>query len=217
MKLKSIQKIATISLFAIAFAFVESSVVVYLRSLYYPGGFVFPLRVMSAEHLHVELLRECATIIMLGAVGILAGTSAWQRFSYFLIAFGVWDFFYYVWLKLVLNWPASILDWDILFLIPLPWIGPVVAPILISALLIVSGVLLLRKEDKNEKIRAPASVWTMAVLGTCFILFSFMRDTAATLNMQRPERYGYDFFCIGMVLYILALTIMVRTKEAKKH
>ena len=83
-------------LFAIAFAFVESSVVVYLRAIYYPDGFTFPLRLIEQEHLFVEILREAATIIMLVAVGFLAGRTGWQRFGFFLICFGVWDIFYYV-------------------------------------------------------------------------------------------------------------------------
>jgi len=33
----------------------------------------------------------------------------------------------------------SLLDWDILFLLPLPWWGPVLAPVLIALLMIVWG------------------------------------------------------------------------------
>ena len=112
-------KLGWIAVFGIAFGFVESSVVVYLRSLYNPEGFTFPLRVMSAEHLLVELIRKAATLVILAAVGMLAGSRRWEKFGYFLVAFGVWDIFYYVWLKVLLNWPAGLLDWDILFLIPL--------------------------------------------------------------------------------------------------
>jgi len=101
------RRIVWVSVFGVAFAFVESSVVVYLRSLYYPEGFTFPLKMMSTSHIGVELAREAATVVMLAAVGILAGTTGWQRFGYFLVVFGVWDVFYYVWLKVILDWPSA--------------------------------------------------------------------------------------------------------------
>ena len=47
-----------ISLFAIGMAFLESAVVVYLRALYYPEGFVFPLKTMDSTLALTELLRE---------------------------------------------------------------------------------------------------------------------------------------------------------------
>src|SRR5512135_1567840 len=94
--------ILRVSLFAVAFAFVESSVVVYLRAIYYPGGFSFPLAIISKSHMPVEVIREAATVVMLAVVGVIAGTTRWQRFGYFLLVFGLWDIFYYVWLKAVL-------------------------------------------------------------------------------------------------------------------
>ena len=61
--------------------------------------------------------------------------------GYTAIAFGVWDIFYYVFLKIIYDWPKSLFDWDILFLLPLPWWGPVLAPVCIAALMIVWGTL----------------------------------------------------------------------------
>jgi len=85
--MKPAGKMLWVALFAVAFALVESSVVVYLRALYYPAGFSFPLRLMEIAHLGVELGREIATIVMLVAIGVIAGRPAWERFGYFLIAF----------------------------------------------------------------------------------------------------------------------------------
>ncbi|MGB6122206.1 MAG: hypothetical protein WBG80_09875, partial [Bacteroidota bacterium] len=84
-------RLVWVGLFAVAFAFVESSVVVYLRTIYYPDGFTFPLRLVEEQHLIVELLRELSTILMLVAVGVIAGRRGWERFAYFMVAFGVWD------------------------------------------------------------------------------------------------------------------------------
>ena len=107
-----------LAVFAVAMGFLEGIVVIYLRELYYPQGFDFPLKLMSPELVRIEWIREISTLIMLAAVGIIAGRNNLQRLMYFLFAFGVWDIFYYVALKLLIGWPASLLTWDLLFLIP---------------------------------------------------------------------------------------------------
>ena len=61
---------------------------------------------------------------MLLAVAYIAGGNGPQRFGYFLLSFGIWDVFYYVFLKVLIGWPESLLTWDVLFLIPLTWVGP---------------------------------------------------------------------------------------------
>ena len=115
--------------FAIAMAWLESATVYYLRVLvgrldpYQPN----PLPIHGALG-SVELVREAATLVMLLTVGMLAGRTWPTRLGYSAIAFGVWDIFYYVFLKVIYDWPKSLFDWDILFLLPLPWWGPVLAP-----------------------------------------------------------------------------------------
>ncbi len=191
-----------VTLFAAAFGLVEAVVVVYLRGLYYPEGFVFPLKLIQQSHLVAELTREFCTIVMLIAVGALAGISRWQKFSYFIIAFGVWDIFYYIWLKVLINWPLSLTDWDILFLIPLPWIGPVIAPVLISALMIAAGIMILHKEEVGTQFSPPIHSWVLGSLGTVAVLYTFMRDTKAAMGGGTPEPFSYGYFFLGMLLYL---------------
>jgi hypothetical protein len=193
-----------VSFFAIAFGFVEASVVVYLRALYYPAGFAFPLAVMENRHLVVEILRELATILMLASVGYLAGGRAWERFGYFLVAFGVWDIFYYVWLKVLIHWPMSLTDWDILFLIPLPWIGPVFAPLIIALGMVFTGVLLVLRLWRGKHFRPDVAAWLLALAGTIVLLYSFMSDTGATLYGKGPRPYASGLLVAGMVLYTLS-------------
>ena len=131
--------ITAVTLYAIAMGYIEAAVVVYLRDLYYPGGFRFPLASFPEAMAPVEIARETATLVMLGAVGTLAGKRFWERFGWFIIAFGVWDIAYYGWLKVLLDWPASLFEPDILFLIPSSWVGPVIAPVLVSVLMIGIG------------------------------------------------------------------------------
>ncbi|HTY36639.1 MAG TPA: hypothetical protein VMH23_05990 [Bacteroidota bacterium] len=202
--------ILLVAVFAASFAFVESSVVVYLRQIYYPEGFSFPLKPALMSHLAVELVREFATIVMLVAVGMIAGKSRWARFSYFLVGFGVWDIFFYVWLKIILNWPASLLDWDILFLIPIPWIGPVLAPVLVSVMMIAGGVLILSKEEREGRFSASALSVIMTLLGSALVLLSFMLDTDAGLRFQYPRPYHYELLLMGMLCYGMAFVQTVR-------
>ncbi len=83
--------------------FLEAAVVVYLRELYYPEGFAFPLKQLAPNVLLIEYLREISTIIMLFSIGYIAGRKFYDRLSFFLLSFGIWDIFYYVWLKLLLK------------------------------------------------------------------------------------------------------------------
>jgi hypothetical protein len=145
--------------FAVAFAWVESAVVVYLRKIFFDGHFGFPLVVQweGGQHIvdplvRIEFVREIATIFMLLAVGWIAGHFWLQRFCYFLIAFGVWDIFYYVWLKVMVDWPASLLTWDLLFYVPLPWVGPVVAPLLIALTMAGAGTWIIWRQHGGVRV-----------------------------------------------------------------
>jgi hypothetical protein len=136
--------------FAIAFAWVESAVVVYLREIYFDGVFKFPLFVVWKEGKHIidpliriEFGREIATIVMFVAVGWVTGKSKLQRFCFFMIAFGIWDIFYYIWLYIMVGWPESLMSWDLLFYVPLPWVGPVITPLLIAVTMVGAGSLII--------------------------------------------------------------------------
>ena len=67
--------------------------------------------------------------------------------GYAALAFGAWDIFYYVFLRLISGWPRTLLDWDILFLLPLPWWGPVLAPVSIALVMILWGTLATQSDD----------------------------------------------------------------------
>jgi len=212
--MKPAGKMLWVALFAVAFALVESSVVVYLRALYYPAGFSFPLRLMEIAHLGVELGREIATMVMLVAIGVIAGGRPWERFGYFLIAFGVWDILYYFWLWVLLGWPRSLLEWDVLFLIPVPWIGPVLAPLLISAMMIGIGAAITLRIHRGRAFLPGRASWAVALLGTAVILFSFTSDTGATLQGRMPEPYAYWQLVVGLLLYGLGFRLALREEPS---
>ncbi len=209
-------RLLLVTAFAVAFAFVESSVVVYLRALYYPEGFSFPLKFMGQQHVAIELAREAATLVMLAVVGGIAGSSRWDRVAYFAVVFGVWDIFYYVWLKVSLNWPVTLTDWDILFLIPVPWVGPVVAPVAISLLLIVTGTLIILRLARGLRFAPGIRGWLLGVVGMLVMLLSFMRDTDAGLHGAVPQPYHYELLILGLVLFGAAYYVSTRVARTKQ-
>jgi hypothetical protein len=196
-----------VTLFAIAMAFVESAVVVYLRAIFYPGGFSFPLKAMVDYKIFVEVMREIATIIMLMVIAHLAGKRLWERFAYLMLSFGIWDIFYYVWLKFLLDWPASFLEWDVLYLIPLPWIGPVIAPLSIAFLMVVFGILIVYAIQKGQDFKPTILSYMLALAGVISVLYSFMYDVDATLHQQVPKPYQYELLILGDVLFIASFLI----------
>lgn len=193
--------LAWVIVFGIGFGFVESSVVVYLRGLYFPEGFQFPLKPMVHQHLVTEVIREAATIVMLVSVAMIAGSKGWERFGYFLVAFGVWDVFFYVWLKVLVHWPVALTDWDVLFLIPYPWIGPVIAPLLVSVLMIVYGSTIVLRMSAGEYFGPVFLSWILSISATIVLLYSFLSDIAAATLGQYPVTYRYELLVASLLLY----------------
>ncbi len=203
--------------FAFAMANVETMIVVYLRRLYYPQGFQFPLVIIDAPTFLLELAREAATVIMLATFGITAGRTKVGRFGYFMIGFGLWDIFYYVWLKIILNWPASLLTWDVLFLIPVPWIGPVIAPASVACTLIGMGVVLLVLEARGPVPPVGRGVWSAQVMAAAIIIYSFTIDVwprldadGTLLSQWVPVTYHWWMLILGQLLAISTFGVWAR-------
>jgi len=191
-------------LFAVAMAFVEAMVVVYLRRIYYPDGFSFPLRPVELRIIGLEIAREAATFVMIGCAGVLAGRKFRERLAYAMVAFGVWDIAYYLWLKVAINWPHSLTDWDVLFLIPIPWIGPVIAPLFIAILMVVCGSWIALRFHRGLDFRLPRRSTLAVGLATGILIGSFIYDTGASLHFQEPKPYPYELLIFGLILYIAA-------------
>jgi hypothetical protein len=196
-----------VALYAGAMAWVESAVVFYLRTMidridpHQPN----PLPMIGSLG-HVELAREAATLIMLLTVGILAGRSWRGRLGYAAIAFGVWDIFYYVFLKVMCDWPRSLLDWDILFLLPLPWWGPVLAPVSIAFLMILWGTLASQFEDR-PLVASSFRSWFLNFVGVGLALYVFMADSirvadqgTTVLRKVLPNYFNWPWFSVALLL-----------------
>jgi hypothetical protein len=199
------RRVAWLVVYAVAMAYVEAAVVVYLRALSYPQGFAFPLAPMPAVMGAVEIGREAATLVMLLGVSMLAGADRRERFLAFCVSFGVWDIFYYVWLRVLLGWPASLLTWDILFLIPVPWIGPVLAPVIVSVLLVAGGLLLLREGARGRVAPFPPRLRALAAAGALLVLASFTPDFRVVTEGGEPPPFRWGVFGAGVCLGVTAL------------
>ena len=165
-----------VTLFSIAMGYLESAVVVYMREILYPAGFDFPLAPIEPDLAITEIIREAATLIMLLAVGLVAGKTPTEKFAWFLYSFAVWDIFYYVFLKLLIGWPASLLTWDILFLIPVTWVGPVITPVIVSLTMILLAIVLVYFSRTLEKIRIIPREWAILILGSFVLILAWTWD-----------------------------------------
>jgi hypothetical protein len=199
---------SVVALYAIAMAWVESAVVFYLRTMMdrIEPHQLHPLPMIGGLAF-AESVREAATLIMLLTVGILAGRSWRDRLGYTAIAFGIWDIFYYVFLKVLCGWPGSLFDWDILFLLPLPWWGPVLAPVLISVMMILWGTLVTSEGHIRGSISAEVKAWALNFCGIAIALYIFMADTldvarhgAGAVRNVLPERFNWPWFCLALLL-----------------
>jgi hypothetical protein len=165
-----------LSIFSIAMAYLESAVVVYLRALMYPMGFNFPIAHMQPIIALTEILREAATLIMLMGAGYIGGRYFTQRFAWFIYCFALWDIFYYVFLKLLVQWPVSLFTWDILFLIPAVWTGPVISPVVVALSMIALSMIIVFQERDNEKIYMNLMEWILLIAGSVVLIISFTWD-----------------------------------------
>jgi len=147
-----------------------------MREILYPGGFAFPLSPIPVNLALTELLREVATLVMLVSIGILAARRFSAGFAWFIYSFAIWDIFYYVALKLILGWPESLLTWDVLFLIPTTWTGPVITPVLVSLTMILLAMVILVYAERGKETRIPAKIWAGLILGSLILIFGFVLD-----------------------------------------
>jgi hypothetical protein len=215
-----------VTAFAIAMGFLEGAVVVYMREILYPGGFAFPLSPIPLNLALTELLREAATLVMLVSIGILAGRRFSTGFAWFIYSFAIWDIFYYVFLKLLLGWPESWMTWDVLFLIPTTWTGPVLAPVLVSLTMVLLAMVILFQAGKGKETRIPGVIWTVLILGSLVLVFGFILDYSRfmlsllslgemldvkdplVLEMAThyiPHRFPWWIFALGEVIILGAI------------
>ena len=184
-------------IWGVAFGYIEAAVVVYLREIYYPEGFSFPLVMIQDRIMLTEVLREAATLIIILATVCLAYKRLQSRIAAFVVLFGVWDIFYYIFLKLFLNWPESLSTLDILFLIPEPWVGPAWAPILVSIGFIYAGTAILMHNYQNHFLNFSRGFILLELFAVLIIIVSFLIPGLSVLEQTLPTHFPWYLFLTG--------------------
>jgi hypothetical protein len=157
-------RLTILSTYSIAMAYLEAMIVVYLRRLMPIADWnrqvtdCASLITFLEKHqvLWTEQTREAATIIMLIAVALMAGSTIRQKLGAFLWSFALWDLFYYIFLYMLIKWPSNLATWDVLFLIPRPWVSPVYIPVIISLGMLMAGIFLLKSDGGKTKAASKA-------------------------------------------------------------
>jgi hypothetical protein len=224
-----------VTVFSIAMGLLESAVVIYLREILYPEGFGFPLKPVQTDLILTELLREGATLIMLLGIGFLAGRNAVERFAWFLYSFGIWDIFYYVFLWLLIGWPDSLMTYDVLFLMPTTWIGPVITPVIVSLIMIGFALLILVRNRRQEGIKIPGISWLLLITGSVILILGFTWDYLSfimesmtirdiwTLPREQvlelatryiPRRFNWFLYLLGVTVILSGVLLFhLRSRE----
>ena len=187
-------------IWGVVFGYMEAAVVVYLREIYYPEGFAFPLVIIQGRIMLTEVLREAATLLIMWTTVCLAYKRLQSRVAAFVILFGVWDIFYYIFLKLLLDWPESLGTWDILFLIPAPWVGPVWAPVLVSITFIYAGTAILMHNHQNHFLHFGRGFILLELLSALFIIVSFIIPGSSGLEQNLPSHFPWSLFLTGFLM-----------------
>jgi hypothetical protein len=215
--------IAALVCFGIAFGYVEAAVVAYLRASYEPlhqrfypdraATDLFPILRLDQlsmagpeyrERLYIELGREAATLVMLAAVALAAACSLREWWAGFMLAFGVWDIFFYVFLQVQIGWPSSFFEWDLLFLLPVPWTGPVLAPLSVAVLMVLAGTVTYWRESTGRPMGIAGCHWLAILSGGTLIVLSLCWDFRNIMSGGLPNVFNWPLFVTGVLLGVIA-------------
>jgi len=207
---------AVVIAYAVAMAFLESAVVVYLeQALGMDPRALFPVAdpAMTGDLALIEAGREAATMVMLATVGWLAGRSALERLAWTAVAFGTWDILYYAWLWVFIGWPPSLGTWDLLFLIPVPWAGPVWTPVTVSLALVGFGLAAAARIRAGRHVRAGPAHVAAGVLGGIVVIVAFCWNAPLVLDGGVPADFPWPIFAAGMALAAWGAAMALRQMD----
>lgn len=213
-----LNSLAIAIVFSVAFAYIESAVVVYLRAIFYPDGFTFPLQMFDVTALGkrltvTEIGREAATLVLIVTAAWLFGRNRQQRSAYVLVIFAVWDIFYYVWLKVLLDWPASIMDWDVLFLIPYVWASAVLCPVLVAMAMFAFGVAILWRSARGKPLSIEWSDWLGWMVAGVVLVVAFCLGGRRITEDNYRAAFSWLLFVIGLGIGLAACIRALARKQ----
>ena len=199
--------------YAVSMAYLESAVVVYLQlALGGQVGAIFPLRpaITVGDLVVIEVGREAATLVMIAATGLLAGRTWVERLAWGAVVFGAWDICYYAWLHVFSGWPPSLATTDLLFLIPVPWVGPVWSPVVVSMALIGVGLAAAWMLRSGWRLVLRRRHWVAGLAGGALVILSWTIDAGRVMDGGLPGPYPWPIFAAGMLLATAAAVDALR-------
>jgi hypothetical protein len=194
-------------------AYLESAVVVYLTgALGGRVGEIFPLQpALEAGELNlIELGRELGTLVMIATLGLLVGRSPVEQLAWSSVVFGAWDIGYYAWLYVFAGWPSSLATVDLLFLLPVPWAGPVWSPLAVSVALVSFGLIAAARVRSGVPVRLLRWHVLAGLAGGFLVILSYTLDAANLIAGGLPGPYPWPVFMAGMLLALGAAVDALR-------
>jgi hypothetical protein len=200
--------------YAAAMAYLEAAVVVYLQlALGLQVGAIFPVLPASGAGnlVAIEAGREVATLVMIATVGLLIGRTWLERLAWSAVIFGVWDIGYYAWLHVFSGWPPTPDTPDILFLLPVPWVGPIWSPVAVSAALVGAGLAAASAIRSGRRLAVARWHWAAGIGGGLLVVLSYTLDAGRLIDGGLPGPYLWPIFAIGMLLALGAALDALRS------
>jgi hypothetical protein len=213
------RRLALLVLFGIAFGYVEAAAVVYIRVMYEPihqrffsdgaSDDLFPLvpteqwagaAPAPLRQPFLEFGREFGTVLLVALVAAATARRAAPWFASFLLTFGVWDLTYYLWLWVLIGWPHTLGDWDLIFAAPLPWVGPVLAPLVVAAVMIGTASLFFWREAVGRPLQPRPGHWAAVLTGALTIMAAFWWDFRNILGSGAPHPFNWWLFALGLAV-----------------
>jgi hypothetical protein len=109
----------------------------------------------------------------------------------------------YAGLRLVSGWPEALGTWDILFLIPSPWVAPIWAPITITiaSLFMIGGTYLYWTADRARRYR-PADIGVL-LAAAGLTLAALLAGSNAVIDHRLPDHFPLWVFWSGVILGVV--------------
>jgi hypothetical protein len=143
----------------------------------------------------VETICEAATFVILGAIGWVKAETWRRRLAAFVIVLTVCDLTLCLFLRVLDGGPASAIDREVFFLVPVAWVGPVLTALVLSTLVLgAASWAYLRAEPPRQRRHGGTSVGAMGRSGRvrngALVALGIVGLGAAVLGLLFYSMYG---------------------------
>jgi hypothetical protein len=140
------------------------------------------------------------------------GQNALQKFCFFMIAFGIWDLFYYVWLWVMASWPENLMTWDFLF-----------SSLLVASAMAGVGSSFIYCEGKSHVIHWRWYDWLvestcgfLLMVAFCFDWKNILRVPDGAARSGIPNPFAWWLFLPVLLFAILYAVVRLRQSATER-